>query len=165
MKPGHTHVTEDCRAVSDVLQRIGDKWSILVVEPARRTGRCASASCARVIGGISQKMLTTTLRNLERDGFVTRTAFATIPPRVDYELTDLGRELLVPVNALGDWARDNIARINAARVQVRRRHCGSAMGEARSLTPYCGTGFGLPPLSSATMMKSASVTFSIRSDR
>ena len=58
-----------------------------------------------VIGGISQKMLTTTLRNLERDGFVTRTAFATIPPRVDYELTALGRELLVPVNALGDWAR------------------------------------------------------------
>ena len=78
-----------------------------------------------MIGGISQKMLTTTLRTLERDGFVTRTAFATIPPRVDYELTDLGRELLVPVNALGDWARDNIVRINAARDQIRRDHAGN----------------------------------------
>ena len=116
-----------------------------------------------VIGGISQKMLTTTLRNLERDGFVTRTAFATIPPRVDYELTDLGRELLVPVNALGDWARSNIARIDAARARFDenvRKLPGSAIADA-----YCGTGFGLPPLSSATMTKSASVTFSIRSDR
>ena len=62
-------------------------------------------------------MLTTTLRTLERDGFVTRTAFATIPPRVDYELTDLGRELLVPVTALGEWARHNIVRIKAARAK------------------------------------------------
>jgi DNA-binding HxlR family transcriptional regulator len=69
------------------------------------------------VGGISQKMLTTTLRGLERDGFVTRTIFPTIPPRVDYELTDLGRELLVPVTALGDWARANTARINSARAQ------------------------------------------------
>jgi DNA-binding HxlR family transcriptional regulator len=116
MKPGHMHVTEDCRAVSDVLQRIGDKWSILVV--GRLGGGPMRFNELRtVIGGISQKMLTTTLRNLERDGFVTRTAFATIPPRVDYELTDLGRELLVPVNALGDWARDNIVRIDAARAK------------------------------------------------
>jgi DNA-binding HxlR family transcriptional regulator len=116
MKPGHTHVTEDCRAVSDVLQRIGDKWSILVVSRLGH-GPMRFSELRTVIGGISQKMLTTTLRILERDGFVTRTAFATIPPRVDYELTDLGRELLVPVNALGDWARDNIARINAARAR------------------------------------------------
>jgi DNA-binding HxlR family transcriptional regulator len=116
MKPGHTHVTEDCRAVSDVLQRIGDKWSILVVSRLGY-GPMRFNELRTVIGGISQKMLTTTLRILERDGFVTRTAFATIPPRVDYELTDLGRELLVPVNALGDWARDNIVRINAARAK------------------------------------------------
>ena len=69
----------------------------------------------RAVGGISQKMLTTTLRGLERDGFVTRTVFPTIPPRVDYELTDLGRELLKPVKALGEWARANTSRINAAR--------------------------------------------------
>ena len=116
MKPGHTHVTEDCRAVSDVLQRIGDKWSILVVSRLGH-GPMRFSELRTVIGGISQKMLTTTLRALERDGFVTRTAFATIPPRVDYELTDLGRELLVPVDALGDWARDNIVRINAARAK------------------------------------------------
>ena len=71
----------------------------------------------KAVGGISQKMLTTTLRRLERDGFVTRTVFPTIPPRVDYELTELGRELLVPVNALGEWARGNIARVDAARAR------------------------------------------------
>ena len=116
MKPGHMHVTEDCRAVSDVLQRIGDKWSILVVSRLG-AGPMRFSELRAVIGGISQKMLTTTLRTLERDGFVTRTAFAVIPPRVDYELTDLGRELLVPVTALGDWARHNIVRINAARAK------------------------------------------------
>jgi DNA-binding HxlR family transcriptional regulator len=116
MKPGHMHVTEDCRAVSEVLQRIGDKWSILVVSRLGN-GPMRFTELRMVIGGISQKMLTTTLRTLERDGFITRTAFATIPPRVDYELTDLGRELLVPVTALGDWARHNIMRINAARTR------------------------------------------------
>ncbi len=67
------------------------------------------------IGGVSQKMLTTTLRGLERDGLVTRTIFPTIPPRVDYELTDLGHDLTVPVIALGDWAIKNQSRIAAAR--------------------------------------------------
>ena len=116
MKPGHMHVTEDCRAVSDVLQRIGDKWSILVVSRLG-AGPMRFSELRTEIGGISQKMLTTTLRTLERDGFITRTAFAVIPPRVDYELTDLGRELLMPVTALGDWARHNIGRINAARAK------------------------------------------------
>jgi len=69
------------------------------------------------VGGISQKMLTTTLRGLERDGFVTRTVFPTIPPRVDYELTELGYALLKPVAALGEWARKNTARVNAARAR------------------------------------------------
>lgn len=69
----------------------------------------------RTIEGISQKMLTTTLRNLERDGFVNRTVYPTIPPRVDYDLTDLGHELLVPVSALGQWVTENRYRIEAAR--------------------------------------------------
>jgi DNA-binding HxlR family transcriptional regulator len=69
----------------------------------------------RVIGGVSQRMLTLTLRGLERDGFVTRTVFPTIPPRVDYALTDLGRSLLVPIQALGDWAFAHIPVIEAAR--------------------------------------------------
>lgn len=114
MKPTHLHLTEDCRAVSAVLQRVGDKWTILVVQRLGGGPRRFN-ELRNEVGGISQKMLTTTLRGLERDGFVTRTVFPTIPPRVDYELTDLGRELLVPVHALGEWARTNIGRINAAR--------------------------------------------------
>ncbi|MFC3643695.1 winged helix-turn-helix transcriptional regulator [Aquibium oceanicum] len=114
MKPRHMHLTNDCRAVSDVLQRVGDKWTVLVVSKLGG-GPLRFNELRNTIGGISQKMLTTTLRGLERDGFVTRTVFPTIPPRVDYELTDLGRELLVPVQALGDWALKNIDRVNASR--------------------------------------------------
>lgn len=114
LKPGNPHETEDCRAVSAVLQRVGDKWTILVVQRLGFGPRRFN-ELRQDVGGISQKMLTTTLRSLERDGFVTRTVFPTIPPRVDYELTDLGRELLVPVRALGEWARTNIDRIYAAR--------------------------------------------------
>src|SRR6201999_2320742 len=108
------HVTEDCRAVSAVLQRIGDKWSVLIV--SRLGARPMRFNeIKREIGGISQRMLTLTLRGLERDGLVTRTVFATIPPRVDYALTPLGRSLLVPVSALGAWALANIGKIDAAR--------------------------------------------------
>lgn len=114
MKPRHLHASEDCRAVSEILQRIGDKWSVLVV--SRLGGGPMRFNELRyAIGGISQKMLTTTLRTLERDGFVTRTVFPTIPPRVDYELTPLGKELLFPVKGLSDWAINNIARVNEAR--------------------------------------------------
>lgn len=116
MKPGHPHATEDCRAVSEVLQRIGDKWSLLVV---RRLGDGPMRfnELRAAVGGISQKMLTTTLRTLERDGFVTRTVFPTIPPRVDYELTDLGRELEIPVKGLAEWAISNMGRISEARMR------------------------------------------------
>lgn len=106
--------SEDCRAVSEVLSRIGDKWTVLVVEILGR-GPTRFNELRRRIGGISQKMLTTTLRQLERDGMVTRTVYPTIPPRVDYELTELGRGLLVPVRALGEWARANMGLIDAAR--------------------------------------------------
>jgi DNA-binding HxlR family transcriptional regulator len=114
LKPGHPHATEDCRAVSEILQRIGDKWSLLVV---RRLGHgpLRFNELRAAVGGISQKMLTVTLRTLERDGFVTRTVFPTIPPRVDYELTDLGRELEIPVKGLAEWAIANTGRINEAR--------------------------------------------------
>jgi DNA-binding HxlR family transcriptional regulator len=112
--PGHLHVPEDCRAVSDVLDRIGDKWSVLVVVMLG-DGPKRFNELRRSIASISQRMLTLTLRGLERDGLVTRTMFPTIPPRVDYELTKLGRSLLLPVGALGDWARENHAKIVAAR--------------------------------------------------
>jgi len=102
--------------VSHVLQRVGDKWTVLVVTRLG-AGPLRFNELRAIIGGISQKMLTTTLRSLERDGFVTRTVFPTIPPRVDYELTDLGRELLEPVRALGDWALKNMARVEAARAR------------------------------------------------
>ena len=113
MLPSNLHVPEDCRAVSEVLDRVGDKWSVLVVAMLG-DGPKRFNELRRAIASISQRMLTLTLRGLERDGLVTRTVFPTIPPRVDYELTELGRSLLAPVNALGTWARQNRQRIQQA---------------------------------------------------
>src|SRR6201999_2655885 len=110
VKPRHTELPSDCRAVSDVLARVGDKWSVLVVTQLGG-GPKRFNELRRTIGGISQRMLTLTLRGLERDGLVTRTVFPTVPPRVDYELTSLGRDLLQPVSALGGWALKNRAKI------------------------------------------------------
>jgi len=114
MKPRHTHLPTDCRAVSDVLARVGDKWSVLVVTRLGN-GPVRFNELRRSIGSISQRMLTLTLRGLERDGLISRTVFPTIPPRVDYELTPLGRDLLKPVSALGAWAIQNQAKIARAR--------------------------------------------------
>src|ERR1700726_3983784 len=112
--PSNLHVPEDCRAVSDVLARVGDKWTVLVVSTLG-DGPKRFNELRRALGSISQRMLTLTLRSLERDGLVTRTVFPTIPPRVDYELTRLGPSLLEPVTALGLWARKNRAGIEDAR--------------------------------------------------
>ena len=114
MTPGHLSETEPCRKVSQILSRIGDKWSVLVVMSLGE-GQKRFNELRRELGSISQKMLSSTLRGLERDGFVLRTVQPTVPPRVDYALTDLGRELLCPVGALGAWAMANIDRIEAAR--------------------------------------------------
>lgn len=116
MKPSHMHLPADCRAISDVLARIGDKWSVLVVSRLGE-GPLRFNELRRQIGGISQRMLTLTLRGLERDGLITRTVFPTIPPRVDYALTALGRDLLNPVSALGAWAIRNQPKIARAREQ------------------------------------------------
>jgi DNA-binding HxlR family transcriptional regulator len=116
MKPRHKDLPGDCRAVSDVLARVGDKWSVLVVTRLG-PGPMRFNEMRRSIGGISQRMLTLTLRGLERDGLVTRTVLPTVPPRVDYDLTPLGRDLLIPVSALGDWAIRNQAKIARAREQ------------------------------------------------
>jgi DNA-binding HxlR family transcriptional regulator len=112
--PSNLHVPEDCRAVSEILARVGDKWTVLVVG-VLGGGAKRFSEIRRALGSISQRMLTLTLRGLERDGLVTRTVFPTIPPRVDYELTKLGRSLLKPVNGLGLWARQNRAVIEDAR--------------------------------------------------
>jgi len=114
VKPRHNGLPADCRAISDVLARVGDKWSVLVVSRLG-PGPLRFNELRRSIGGISQRMLTLTLRGLERDGLVTRTVFPTIPPRVDYALTALGRDLLTPVSALGEWATRNQTKIARAR--------------------------------------------------
>ena len=129
MAPKHMEVTaktgphathEDCRGVSEVLARVGDKWSVLIIS-ALGDGPRRFNEIKRMVGGISQRMLTLTLRGLERDGLVTRTVFPTIPPRVDYELTDLGRPLWKPVEALGTWAREHLPEIAAAKARFDKR--------------------------------------------
>jgi len=116
MLPSNLHVPDDCRAVSEVLSRVGDKWTILVVGELGNGPRRFN-EIRRALGSISQRMLTLTLRGLERDGLVTRTVFPTVPPRVDYELTKLGLSLLEPVSGIGLWARQNRAAIQEARVR------------------------------------------------
>ena len=117
----HAHEGADCRAVASVLSRVGDKWSVLIImlliDGPRRFNELK-----RMVGGISQRMLTLTLRGLERDGLVTRTVFPTIPPRVDYELTDLGRGLAQPVKALGQWAFEHQPQIQGAREEFDTRN-------------------------------------------
>src|ERR1043166_5818288 len=119
--PVQPHLHEDCRGVASILSRVGDKWSVLVIiilhDRAKRFNELK-----RMIDGISQRMLTLTLRGLERDGLVTRTVFPTIPPRVDYELTDLGRGLANPVKALGQWAFEHIPEIERARSKFDARN-------------------------------------------
>ena len=130
LKPEHTrvpvlppqaHLDGDCRAVASILARVGDKWSVFVImllgDGPRRFNEIK-----RMVGGISQRMLTLTLRGLERDGLVTRTVFPTIPPRVDYELTDLGRGLSQPVIALATWAIEHLTEIEDARARFDRRN-------------------------------------------
>lgn len=112
--PGELHVPGNCKAVSDVLARVGDKWTVLVVNTLG-SGPQRFNELRRALGSISQRMLTLTLRALERDGLVTRTVFPTVPPRVDYELTKLGHSLLQPITALGLWAVRNRTAIEAAR--------------------------------------------------
>jgi DNA-binding HxlR family transcriptional regulator len=119
--PESPHIARDCSRVSEVLARIGDKWSVLIVM-LLRDGPRRFNELKKMIGGISQRMLTLTLRGLERDGLVTRTVFATVPPRVDYELTALGRSMQQPVEALGAWAFANLDAIEQARAQFDGRH-------------------------------------------
>lgn len=108
------HLPGDCKAVGSILARVGDKWSVLVIMMLA-SGPRRFNELKRKIGGISQRMLTLTLRGLERDGLVKRTVFPTIPPRVDYELTALGHSLKTPVENLGQWALSNLSEIQNAR--------------------------------------------------
>lgn len=122
LEPRHIHVSgghpvggqEGCTPVREILAKIGDKWSILTIMMLSGGTRRFS-ELQRGIEGISQRMLTLTLRGLERDGLVTREVFPTIPPRVEYTLTPLGRSLQQPVSALGQWVMANLPEIDAAR--------------------------------------------------
>ena len=118
--PEASNPHEACKAVVETLARIGDKWTVMVVG-ALSKGPIRYSEIRRRVEGISQRMLTLTLKGLEQDGLVTRTMYPTIPPRVDYELTKLGRKLIVPLQALSEWARENRPAMLAAREAFRRR--------------------------------------------
>jgi len=123
MKPGITHDPNSagCRAISGVLQRIGDKWTVLLVG-ILADGPKRFNEMKRAVNGISQRMLTLTLRGLERDGLVSRTVYPTVPPRVEYMLTPLGCTLTDKLKALGDWAIANGSAMEAARMKFDREH-------------------------------------------
>lgn len=119
------HGPAACPAVREVLNRVGDKWSVQVVGLLGE-GPMRFSELRRSIEGISQRMLTLTLRGLERDGLVTRTVFPTIPPRVDYELTKLGVTLLEPIKALGTWAATHRFEIQDARTRYDKAQAKAA---------------------------------------
>ncbi len=128
------HRPAACPAVREVLNRVGDKWSVQIVALLGE-GPTRFSELRRQIEGISQRMLTLTLRNLERDGLVVRTVFAEIPPRVEYELTKLGETLLEPIQGLAEWAEANRTAIQSSREQydrgVKRPSAGSSPSPAR----------------------------------
>src|SRR5580692_5416959 len=139
--PRHTEMTvllpdpasEDCRALSSILARVGDKWTVLTVV-LLGDGPKRFNEIKRIVGGISQRMLTFTLRGLERDGLVTRTVFPTTPQRVDYELTKLGGTLWKAVEPLSLWARAHVGDIVKSRQQFDEKILGS--GKHPSSLPF-----------------------------
>jgi len=115
--------SEDCRNLSSILARVGDKWTVLIVV-LLGDGPKRFNEMKRMVGGISQRMLTFTLRGLERDGLVTRTVFPTTPPRVDYELTKLGSTLWAAVEPLSSWARAHVNEILTSREKFDEKGAG-----------------------------------------
>ena len=122
MTPGNTKGTAmldsdqcpDCKRINEVLTRVGDRWSVLVIISLAQYGTLRFNELKRNLG-ISQRMLSRTLKELERDGLVNRTYHPTIPPKVEYNLTPMDQSFREPVSALGYWALDNLAKIDAAR--------------------------------------------------
>ncbi|WP_420595911.1 winged helix-turn-helix transcriptional regulator [Deinococcus sp.] len=116
--PGDTLSAADCKGLAEVLSSVGDKWTILVVG-ALAGGQLRYNEIQRRVSGISQRMLTLTLKRLELDGIVTRTLFPSVPPRVDYELTELGHTLRAALMPLHLWAADNKETMAQHRARVR----------------------------------------------
>jgi DNA-binding HxlR family transcriptional regulator len=120
MTPESQHPLSDCHRVGDILARIGDKWTILLLM-ALGDQRMRFGELNRAINGISQRMLTVTLRNLEHDGILIRTVYPTIPPRVEYELSDRGRSLKLALAPIGKWVMENRADIEETRERVKEQ--------------------------------------------
>lgn len=120
MNPSHTPLIDSCKPAQEVMSRIGNKWSALIVI-ALRDGPLRFNEIRRAIGSVSQRMLTLTLRGMERDGLIERTATPVAPPRVDYALTRLGHSLRSPVEALGRWAFEHKKEIETAQKDFDRR--------------------------------------------
>jgi len=106
--------------VNDLIGRVADKWTMIVIEVLEEAGELRFTQLSRKVPGISQKMLTQTLRQMERDGMVTRTVHAVVPPRVDYRLTDIGASLGAAFCGVWIWAEENLSRIEEARQQFDR---------------------------------------------
>jgi DNA-binding HxlR family transcriptional regulator len=118
--PMHNGNDDTCRPVIQTLDRIDDKWTVMIVD-ALQHGPVRFNALMRSIEGVSRRMLTLTLRSLEADGLVARTAIATIAPKVEYELTELGRSLIEPLTALATWVKRNSGVIDTARLAFESR--------------------------------------------
>jgi DNA-binding HxlR family transcriptional regulator len=127
---GPPHGSQECVSINEVLTRVGDKWSLQIISRlGERTLR--HTELKRSVEGISQRMLTLTLRQLERDGLVRRTVYPTVPPKVEYTLSDFGRTILIPVTELANWALTYRLDIQSAREAFDRRQlevCGTNGG-------------------------------------
>lgn len=144
MKLGNRDIPSDvCRAVGDVLGRVGDKWSIVVIVMLAER-HCRFNLLRREIGSITQKMLTTTLRNLERDGYVTRVEIPGKVRHVEYGLTQMGHDVLIPMSQLAYWALDHRHAVEAARQrfdEMGDHHSSiAAVGNKPAGTAHLGAG-------------------------
>lgn len=134
MLPARSHDIDGCAPARDVISRVGEKWSMLVII-LLGDGPLRFNELQRAIAGVSQRMLSLTLKHLERDGLVSRTVAPSATPRVDYQLTTLGRSLSVPVRHLGQWAIENHLQIEQARSCFDERHLAPLeQGEGTSQT-------------------------------
>ena len=124
----------DCQAVAKTLARIGDKWTVLVIGTLSE-GPLRYNEIRRVVSGISQRMLTLTLKGLEQEGLVNRTVYPTVPPQVEYRLTDLGQTLTVPLRGIYDWATKHRSEMEAARKRYADRRPVKPVGPVRFVTP------------------------------
>lgn len=118
------YASAGCLAVNELMDLIRDKWTLLVLGALRRHDSLRYNELQRAVHGISQRMLTLTLKGLEENGLVKRTLFPAVPPRVDYELTDMGRSLITPLRALLDWTNENREAMRHARAAYARKKTG-----------------------------------------